>query len=217
MEQFDYVMGWAKRLAADSNQAGLEDLIKIVLRPVQAERMRVAFTRAAHQAPECLWWIHSMGGLWDLQGPDGTWLSYALSQLRRPVDMSEMVSFSRDVLLPTPWSDSSIKNSLGTIGHRRINGPFKSDVNHQVTLMLPCRIAWVGGGNHSIAQGILSGEGCLKPTDVLDVSAVVAAVRYDGECWVCSSTGARLQGPIYPEFGWAWEISRLILELSISS
>lgn len=60
--EFQNVMGWAKRLAADSNRAGLEDLIKIVLRPVQADRMRVALTRSSHRAPDGLWWTRSMGG-----------------------------------------------------------------------------------------------------------------------------------------------------------
>ncbi|MFI8556370.1 DUF6710 family protein [Pseudomonas putida] len=211
--EFQNVMGWAKRLAADSNRAGLEDLIKIVLRPVQADRMRVALTRPSHRAPDGLWWTRSMGGLWDGQGPDGTWLSYVCKHGRRDVQDFDTISLGRDVVLPTLWSESSIRKTLGAIGSGRPCGPFQQDGNHHVTLMLPFRIAWVDGGNHSIAQGILGGEGRLIPQEVIDVSAIVAAVRYDGECWVCPTTGARLQGPIYPEFGWAWEISHLLLNL----
>jgi hypothetical protein len=211
--QFDNVMGWAKCLAADSNRAGLEDLIKLVLRPVQAAQMRAAVTRRPHLAPESLWWANCMGALWDGPGPSGSWLSFVYKKCRREVDLSHTVLLSRDVVMPTLWSESSIRGSLGAIGAGRKLGRFEQDYNHRVILMQPLGIVWVGGGNHSIAQGILSGEGQLTPSDVFDVSPVVAAVRFDGECWVCPVTGARLKGPTYVEFGWAWEISRLLLDL----
>lgn len=211
--QFNNVMGWAKRLAEDSNRAGLEDLIKIVLRPVQAAQMRAALTRHPHLAPDSLWWTRSMGALWDGPGPNGTWLSSVLKNCWQDVDESHTVLLSRDVVLPTLWSQSSIRDSLGAIGAARQLGRFEQDPNHHVLLMLPLGIVWVGGGNHSITQGILSGEGQLIPSEVLDVSSVVAAVRFDGECWVCPVTGDRLEGPTYVEFGWAWEISRLLIDV----
>ena len=89
--QFENVMGWAKRLAADSNRAGLEDLIKLVLRPVQAAQMRAAVTRCPHLAPESLWWTRSMGALWDGAGPNGAWLSFVLKKCRQDVDESHTV------------------------------------------------------------------------------------------------------------------------------
>lgn len=211
--QFNNVMGWARRLAADTNRAGLEDLIKLVLRPVQAAQMRAAVTRRPHLAPESLWWTRCMGALWEVPAPNGTWLSFVLKNCRQAVDESHTVLLSRDVVLPTLWSTSSIRSSLGSIGAGRQLGRFQQDLNHHVMLMLPLGIVWVGGGNHSITQGILSGEGQLIPSEVLDVSSVVAAVRFNGECWVCPVTGARLEGPTYVEFGWAWEISRLLLDL----
>lgn len=211
--EFQNVMKWAKVLEGDSNRAGLEDLIKIVLRPVQADRMRSAFTRPAHCAPDALTWVRSMGDLWQVPAPEGTLLSHVIRHGRRAVDKSHTLRLGRDVVLPTMWSSSSVKNSLGAIGTGRACGPFVQDFNHSLTLMIPLGIGWVSGGNHSITQGILAGEGELVPDEVIDVSSAIDAVRYDGECWICQNTGLRAAGPCYPEFGWVWEIARLLISL----
>ena len=117
------------------------------------------------------------------------------------------------MVIPTLWSESSILNSLGMIGKRRELGVFVQDINHSVTLMRPLNIVWVNGGNHSIAQGILDGEGELVPDDIYDVSRIIRGVRFDGQNWVCRKTGENLGWPMYAEFGWAWEIARLLIDL----
>lgn len=167
--QFDNVMGWARRLAADTNRAGLEDLIKLVLRPVQAAQMRAAVTRRPHLAPESLWWTRCMGALWEVPAPNGTWLSFVLKNCRQAVDESHTVLLSRDVVLPTLWSTSSIRSSLGSIGAGRQLGRFQQDLNHHVMLMLPLGIVWVGGESLNHAGHIVGrrsadtfgGAGCF--------------------------------------------------------
>ncbi|WP_459205261.1 DUF6710 family protein [Pseudomonas sp. MLB6B] len=208
--EFENVIRWARMLADDANREGLEDLIKIVLRPVQADHMRAALIRPKHCAPESLSWIRSMGGLWQIPTAEGTLLSHVTKYGRQTVDKSHTVRLWRDVVLPTIWSSSSIESSLGAIGPGRSCGRFTQDSNHRVTLMIPLGIGWVSGGNHSITQGILSGEGEIVPDEVIDVSSAIDAVRYDGECWVCMSSGLRTEGPLYREFGWVWEIARLL-------
>lgn len=211
--EFENVMNWARVLADNANREGLEDLIKMVLRPVQADHMRAALIRPTHCAPEALSWIRSMGGLWQIPAPEGTLLTHVTQSGRRTVDASHTLHLCRDVVLPTIWSRSSITSSLGAIGPGRVCGRFTQDPNHSVTLMIPLGIGWVSGGNHSIAQGILSGEGELVPDEVIDVSSAMDVVGYDGECWVCMRTGLRTDGPRYREFGWVWEIARLLGKL----
>lgn len=210
---FEHLMDWANSLSAEHNRRGLEDLIKIVLRPVQAIHLRDALLRPRHAGPQSLHWMSSLGGLWDGYADNGTWAAFLLKNCRRPVDQSSSIRLASDMVIPTLWSESSILNSLGMIGEGRELGAFVQDPNHSVTLMQPLNIAWVNGGNHSIAQGILGGEGVLLPDDVYDVTEIIRGVRFDGECWVCRKTGDKYGSPIYVEFGWAWEIARLLVDL----
>ncbi|WP_153786195.1 DUF6710 family protein [Pseudomonas sp. EMN2] len=210
---FQNLMKWAISLEAANNRRGLEDLIKIVLRPVQAIHMREALLRPPHKGPQTLHWTHALGGLWDGDAGPGTWLAFLRRECRRPVDVHSIVRLGSDMVIPTMWSESSILNNLGKIGKGRMNGEFKQDGGHHIMLMRPLNIAWVNGGNHSITQGILDGAGELVPDDVYDVSEIIKSVVFDGECWVCRRTGIRLGSPTYAEFGWAWEIARLLISL----
>lgn len=160
---FENLMEWASSLVAENNCRGLEDLIKIVLRPVQAIHLRDALLRPRHRGPQSLHWMSSLGGLWDGDAGHGTWGEFLLKHCRRPVDPNSSVRLASDMVIPTLWSESSILNSLGMIGKGRKLGEFVQDTNHRVILMQPLKIAWVNGGNHSIAQGILGGEGELIP------------------------------------------------------
>ncbi|QCI14075.1 hypothetical protein E6B08_23210 [Pseudomonas putida] len=210
---FENLMRWATCLEAANNRAGLEDLIKIVLRPVQSIHMREALLRPRHHGPHALHWMSSLGGLWDGDAECGTWAGFLLKHCRCPVDECSVISLASDMVIPTLWSESSILNSLGMIGKGRKSGEFMQDKNHSVTLMRPMNIVWVNGGNHSIAQGILGGEGELLPDDVYDVTEIIKGVRFDGELWICQRTGEKLGSPIYAEFGWAWEIARFLINL----
>lgn len=210
---FKHLMEWANSLGAENNRRGLEDLIKIVLRPVQAIHLRDALLRPRHHGPQSLHWLSSLGGLWDGDSGHGTWAAFLLEKCRRPVDQSSTVRLASDMVIPTLWSESSILNSLGMIGKGRELGVFVQDINHSVTLMRPLNIVWVNGGNHSIAQGILDGEGELVPDDIYDVTRIIRGVRFDGQNWVCRKTGENLGWPMYAEFGWAWEIARLLIDL----
>lgn len=210
---FKNLMKWTSSLEAEKNRRGIEDLIKIVLRPVQAIHMREALLRPVHQGPQALHWTDALGGLWGGDAGHGTWAAFLIKECGRPVDARSTVRLASDMVIPTMWSESSILNNLGAIGRGRVNGEFKQDGGHSVTLMRPLNIAWVNSGNHSITQGILDGAGELIPSDVYDVSEIIKAVVFDGECWVCQRTGARMGSPTYVEFGWAWEIARSLISL----
>ncbi|WP_375167927.1 DUF6710 family protein, partial [Klebsiella pneumoniae] len=60
------------------------------------------------------------------------------------------------------------------------------DINHRVTLWLPWRIGFVRGGNHSIASGVLAGEGEVIPDTVYDMRYLLDIVSTDGYYWYMS-------------------------------
>jgi len=77
-----------------------------------------------------------------------------------------------------------------------------------VLYVYPLMIGSVGGGNHSIMQGILDGKGEIKPAEMYDISCLLPAVYFDGTDWVCTHSGDNIGTPRYPELGWVWEIAK---------
>ncbi|WSH90097.1 DUF6710 family protein (plasmid) [Escherichia coli] len=55
-----------------------------------------------------------------------------------------------------------------------------------LTLWLPWRIGFVRGGNHSIASGVLAGEGEVIPDTVYDMRYLLDIVSTDGYYWYMS-------------------------------
>ncbi len=74
---------------------------------------------------------------------------------------------------------------LADIGSAKGN-PWVQDINHRVTLWLPWRIGFVRGGNHSIASGVLAGEGEVIPDTVYDMRYLLDIVSTDGYYWYMS-------------------------------
>lgn len=215
VNQFKYLMEWANRIASTKNEEGLRDLIKIVLRPVQAKHMRDAYLKSAHGAPEPLWWPNSMSLFGYSEVLKSNILSYVSQNcVVKDVKEAEELNLASDVLLPTVWHPSSLVNTLGMIGPGLPAKEFEPSTNHCVTYMHPLGIGWVNGGNHSISQAIVRGQGTLVPTEFIDVTSLIQAIRYDGSHWRCIGSGKQLGTPRYPEFGWVWEIGRHLVTLS---
>ena len=51
------------------------------------------------------------------------------------------------------------------------------------------------------------------PVEVYDLSPIIESVKFDGKQWLCMKTNVVLGVPRYPEFGWVWEVGRLIMEI----
>jgi hypothetical protein len=212
--RFELLMERANELANHKNVYGLIDLTKIVLRPIQAEHIRNAYLREPDAAIEELFYS-DLGLNCILPEFDQTFDALLYTDLCRVSDSTKFpkLNLASDVTFPTSWNPSSIVNVLGIIGQGRHCGPFVQSENHQVMYTYPLAIGWVANGNHSLIQAILRGEGEIQPTEVYDLSQIIKSVKFDGEQWLCRKTNAVLGVPRYPEFGWVWEIGRLIVDL----
>lgn len=214
--RFACLMEWADRLEASGNLEGLHDLAKIMLRPVQALHLSDAYLKPPHGATDSLWWGDSLGFTGQLQGVGEDVMAYIMSLSNVPqVEGAKQLelNLASDIVLPTGWHPSSLTNTLGMIGEGLPAGVFKQSTNHRVSYMYPLGVGWVAGGNHSIAQAVIRGEGRLTPTEFIDVSPVIALVRYDGADWRCMATSRSMGKPCYEEFGWVWEIGRRIVDV----
>lgn len=208
-DQFDLLMSHASQLAKSQNVEGLRDLIKIILRPIQSHHIRAAYLTSA---PESLFWSDSLGIDRVIPGLDEGLIEFVWSPrcLVKDKEKYPRLNLASDIVLPTSWHSSSIVLNLGQIGPGLANGSFKQSTNHSVMLSYPLGIGWVANGNHSIIQAVIRGEGVIIPAEVHDLCGLIKLVRFDGRVWKSIISGVELGVPRYPEFGWVWEIGRLI-------
>ncbi|MGF6905267.1 DUF6710 family protein [Paraburkholderia sp. GAS348] len=199
---FENIMDMARAIA-DQNPEALHDLVKLVLRPVQAAAMIGVVENAAHEAPG------------NIEGPtfffeDRNFYESEPYEFELPKDQFR-VRLATDVVLPWPWNRQRIANALAGIGNGKSSGPWKQDfANHHLSLWLPWGIAFVGGGNHSLTAGIVAGEGELVPEVVYDMSALLSRVRCDGQYFRDTETGRVIARVIDPRIAAVFEIGRLM-------
>jgi hypothetical protein len=75
---------------------------------------------------------------------------------------------------------------------------------------LPLGIGWVHGGNHSLAVGIVSAKGIVKPEITYDISEVYKHVTCDGIVYKRKYDGTVI-GPVTDlEMAAVFEIGRLM-------
>lgn len=171
--QFDNLMGVAREISAQ-NPRGLADLVNAILRPLQAERLIAVAERSLHGSPGPITSTEFFMG----QTSSGVFMKHENLRL---APEPFMVDLSRHIVLPTPWLRERFVSALSLIGTGKMNGQWQQDeANHLLILWLPWGIGFVTNGNHSIASGILMGEGRLTPTEVYDLSGVFKAITCNG-------------------------------------
>lgn len=225
-DEFTHLMRRADLLANAGNVEGLKDLIKLVMRPLQAKTMLRPYTSDDHKGGTDLYWQTELGiscyitaKVGDRIVDDRLFSTWCRSDdcLISDKDLYPQLDLSTDIVLPTPWHPDRILRNIGAIGEHRRWGPFKQDFsNHFVAYQYPLMIGWVNGGNHSIMQGIIGGRGYLIPDEVHDISLLINAVEFNGRHWYSRITGHQLGAPRHQEFGWCWEIARRIMSLQSS-
>ena len=220
IDAFDNVMRRANEVHAMNNVEGLFDLIKIIMMPIQAKHISDAYFQDDHGGLDSIECYQDLGLKFTSEPKIEGELAYSLyEECQVDTDkFTKSISLASDTLLPTSWHPFSIVNMLGKIGAKEKYkcGEFKQSTNHMVLYTYPLDVVWVHGGNHSITQGILRGEGVLKPEEIMDLSALIEIVRFDGQFWRAINSENIIGRPRYQEFGEAWEIGRLINRLQPS-
>lgn len=208
---FENLMMRAKIFANQKNVAALEDLQKLVMRPIQSLRMVDVYFKPDHKSLG-VYHIWNDFGLNYVPGLDNSFISHLIENQIEKEDLP-VAKLGRDIVLPSGWSPSSIMNSLGRIGEGRKSGPWEQDSNHQLHYWYPLNIFWVGGGNHSITVGIILSEGVIKSAEGYDLTKLYEHVYFNGQCWIDTHGGKAIGTPIYKELGYVYEIGRLILQV----
>lgn len=211
---FENLMRRAAVLKKQANLVGLQDLQKIILKPIQAAHILDAYIKPAHSAMTELAWPEALGI--ECRVPSSNeWFSYHAMKYCSPSPEKHLkpLDLSTDIVLPTCWHPTSIVSTLGMIGSGLPAGIFTQDMNHRVIYVYPLGVGWVNNGNHSIAQGIIRGEGLFYEYGYVEIVDLMDLVHYDGIGWKVRGQSSYSGTPVYPEFGWAWEVGRMIAEL----
>lgn len=200
--QFTHILAFAKELEVE-NPNGLIKLVNLLLRPLQADLLSSAVMNELHaaRAEVDAQNFFMPGGPSDIQYP---------GNYPRLNSDDFSVRLNRDPILPCPWHRNRYQGTLGFIGTGESNGEWRQDSNHSVLLLLPWGIPFVTGGNHSIAAGVLAGEGLLKPTEVFDLSHLLDEVRCDGRKYVAVSDGRVLDKVRDVRIAAIFEIGRMM-------
>lgn len=169
--RFDHVLS----LAASLPSAARHNLLRALIRPIQSDYL-LAVGAEGQDARTILdekqFFFKS---LFD-------YISFEQLNHKKLMPEEYPLSLASDMVLPWPWSMNSYKGCL-SIGSRQGNPWYFDSSNHIVELWLPWRIGFVKGGNHSLAAGILAGEGTLLPDRVFDMHDLLRRVSTDGISW----------------------------------
>ena len=187
----------------------LLDLVRLLGRNVQAEYLtNMLYITVDSKKPQ----INSSELLFDefkQLATDGT----DLRKLKQRIDIKKEMYLSRDLILPWPWKRGRLCNGMVSIGKGRANGVWKEDeTNHFIELWLPMGIGWVKNGNHSIAVGIIQGEGKIEVNEVYDISSVYDYVYCDGIKYYRKEDGCIISSVKNMDFAAIFEIGRLLKE-----
>ncbi|MCG8418488.1 MAG: hypothetical protein MJE77_11150 [Proteobacteria bacterium] len=198
--EFSNLMRYAEEIARLRGNEGIIDLQRASLRSIQSYHIIAAYLDAEYQKPDPINVLKDFG------------IRDTFKKLidRDGASTDIKIKLGRDTILPTVWNESSLVKTIGVIGENRRCGEFLQSDNHRVIWWIPLHIGWVTNGNHSLAQGILNACGELVPSEVYDLSELYHHARYDGYRFVCIKSGKALGVPRYREFGWAFELGRLI-------
>lgn len=201
----------ADEIARFNGREGLVDLQRLIARKLQSEHMSDAYFKPAHGAIPSLDACRHFG-INLVPGANQHFDEFILDNRSLPMDELPRAKLGRDIVLPTCWHPSSILQSIGRIGEGLKWGKWTQDHNHDLMYWYPLNIFWVGGGNHSITQGIIRAEGEIKARSGFDLTDLYRYVRFDGIRWVDTETDQELGYPRYKEFGYIYEVGRYLIE-----
>lgn len=201
-EKFAQLMAFAEEVAA-LNPRGLIDLARLYLRPLQTELLFSCAERPLHSAraevtPENLFMPDlrlNLAGHWNYPQLESN---------------SFQINLATDPVLPCPWHRKRYSSAIAYIGDGKEMGSWEQDSNHRLIVLQPWGIACVAGGNHSIASGILGGQGTLTPTEVWDMYRLLETVVCDGRHYLETKTKKPICEMSDHRIGALFELGRLM-------
>lgn len=199
------------------------DFIRILGRGLQSDYMKYVFyydcEGGEHNVPNLEWSTIGFDNRNRFVDENNKLINFY--DLKKEIKSDKKLNLSKDLILPWPWNRGRLMGTINNIGDGRSWGRWKQDYrNHYVELWLPIGLAWVNGGNHSIAMGIIQG-GELQPEYYYDISELYKYIKCDGNNFIRTKTNYIIKDEILSpvtnvDFAAIFEIGRLLVERGIS-
>jgi len=216
LETFNSIMDFAKEMMASNlsytGKHPIFDLIRLLGRKLQTDYlMRLLYCDEEVDKDELLYSTLFIDE--DIEIEDGI----KVRNLLKVVDDDYRVYLKHDLILAWPSKRVKLINCLKQIGEGREKGLWKEDKkNHFVELWMPIGIVWVNGGTHSIATGIIQGEGVIQPEITYDMTQTYAYIYSDGKHFYRKSNNKPICRVHSVEFAAIFEIGRLMVKHNIT-
>lgn len=191
------------RQVAEENPLALVDVVRLYLRPLQTELLLSCAESEMHGARGEI----EIRSFFIPSGPAGL-RDYWNYQRCDPQNFT--VNLARDPVMPCPWHRHRYVDALAHIGQNKKCGQWQEDINHRVVVLLPWGIAFVIGGNHSIASGVMSAEGSITPVEVYEMGNLLDAVECDGRNFLSTGTKEPICGVRDYRIAALFEVGRLM-------
>lgn len=201
---FDSVLRTINTICMDKNgdarREALLDFQKILLRPVQNLTVRSCylFEDSAESVP---FDFNTTFGL------SQTILEENGAKLCTPSDSLSLQTCA-DLLFFLPHPSLNLLKMLGEIGKdNRPLGSFQQTEKQSILWIEPLNIGFAVGETLPICISELNENASLRPQEVLDIQSCLEKIRFNGAHWIDENNDI-LGKPVFPEFGWIWEIHR---------
>lgn len=227
-EKFNNILKFANEIleenkAVKGSEHPIFDYIRILGRGLQSDYMKYLFyydcEGGEHNVPNLEWSTIGFDNRSNFVGANNDIVKFY--DLKKEIKSNKKLNLSKDLVLPWPWNRGRLIGIISNIGKDRDWGPWKQDYkNHYVEVWLPLGVAWVNGGNHSIAMGIIQG-GQLQPEYYYDISEVYKHIRCDGNNFIRTKINSIIRDEIVcpvtnVDFAAIFEIGRLLVQRGIS-
>lgn len=221
---FENILAFAREVAEGNpetglpvkgNPLGLIEIVSALVRPIQAEHMVRVMERPQYDTPQ--WCLNEKTFFFDIDrcqsGRDKLTL-----ELDRPTSLTgTKIMLAAGPILPEPMNRSDYAKKFQAIGPGGARSPWKQDINHKVSVWLPWGIAFVRSGNHSIAFGVLAGQGDVTPYYVQDMTWLLEEVYCDGQRYIERATGRTLGDAKDQRRAALFEVGRLMHKYNVST
>ncbi len=164
---------------ASQNPAGVCTLARGLARQLQARLLMRAATQPLHEVGPDGYFDYLFFNTSKVVSADGRHFWDLINKSAKTSEERRKLLLQRDVVLPWPWHRGRFTKALACVGEGKSAGPWQAEANHCVDLLLPFGIGIVKGGNHSIAAGVLDGEGAV-PARAIEMSPAFDLVEFDG-------------------------------------
>lgn len=209
---FNNIMDFASEVE-EKNPKALIDLVRVLLKPLQFDYLVSCIESENHHSKKSM-------KSFDFFMPNSSIdLQFAPNY---PILDSNLflIDLKKDSIFPGPWERNRYINCLSYIGSSKecgdFGGKWQQDFsNHHSHILLPWGIVFVEGGNHSIASGIICGEGTLVPNNVYDMSSLLSKMKCDGRYYISTETNQIIASVDDIRIAAVFEIGRLLKKHNI--